>query len=369
MDRSFSSLEESEADSTGESTDNLQPPSSDNISNSASFGLQSSGKALEWGFDFVEEFDGLQDWTQSSLGRVGNQFEDTELERMPKLANGDRSAWGYFSQWESEASSHLWIGGTEGGRKVWRGTKSVAIDLGGTGHGPSRLGLHFGRSGYKDLSVFYMVYMPKNNFPTAIACTKWNESNPQECDTNKGGVGTYAEGAPYAYWAAYKFNTFDLGCSDIRCPGPRGPAYGVHTAVGSIKQYNYSPNGVLFANSNYGPEHSYAKDAGTTLNSYFGQWFGVEYRIRNNETSTGYTMDMWIYDQNGNSSHIMQGHYFPIVPEGYGGSWDRFFFGGNNSNSWIWGPTMTSHYYIDDFIIDEGKKGRIGPRYFSKILN
>ena len=40
------------------------------------------------------------------------------------------------------------------------------------------------------------------------------------------------------------------------------------------------------------------------------------------------------------------------------------FFGGNNSNTYSWGPTMQSVYYIDDVIIDEE---RIGPRYFEII--
>jgi hypothetical protein len=314
---------------------------------------------VEWGFDFVEEFDGLQDWNQSHLGRIGNQFDDTDLDRMPKLADGSPSPWGYFSSWDIEVSTHAWIGDTTGGRQVWRGTKSAAIDLGETGHGPSRLGLFFGTDGYKDFSVFYMVWIPQNMFPTSC------ESADGSCDP--GQLGIYTDGEPYTYYAAWKFNTFDMECNSTRCPPPRGPAYGVHSTVPLIKQYNYTPNGLLILNANYPEPNIYAADAGTTLNTFMGQWWGVEFRIRNNETDTAYTMDIWTYDRQGNSSHVMQGHAFPIVEEAHGGSWDRFFFGGNNSNSWVWGPTMLSHYYVDDLIIDAGSKGRIGPRYFDAI--
>lgn len=320
----------------------------------SAFGPQSSTKAQEWGFDFVEEFDGLRDWNQSALGRIGNQYEDDNLARMPKLANGSTSAWGFFSSWDIDVSTHPWIGSASGGRQVWRGTKSAAIDLGDTGNGPSRLGLHFGGDGYKDFSLFYMVWIPANMFPTSYI----------PGGSTLRGLGVYSENTPYAYYNSWKFNTFNVECNSARCPDP----YGLHHTIPHIKQYNYTPNGLYIQNENDGPEVGRALDAGDfTLNAFMGQWWGVEFRIRNNDADTAYTMDIWTYDQYGNSTHIMQGQTFPLVEAAHGGSWDVFWFGGNNSNTWEWGPTMQSHYYVDDFIVDAGSKGRIGPRYFNAL--
>lgn len=94
---------------------------------------------------------------------------------------------------------------------------------------------------------------------------------------------------------------------------------------------------------------------------------GVEFRLRNINNDTKFVMDIWVYDQQGNAQHVLRGHKFPIASAAHGGSWDHFLFGGNNSNSWTWGSSMESHYYIDDFIVDDGSKGRIGPRYFAII--
>lgn len=328
-------------------------------SSAVAFGPQSSNKAQEWGFDFVEEFDGLQDWNGSVVGRVGNQYAAagaTQLSRMPKLANGGTSAWGYYSLWgEGNVSPHSWIGGTEGGlRKVWRGTKSASIDIGDTANGPSRLGIHF--DDYNDLSVFYMVNIPKNNFPTS--CTG------NGCSS--GGIGTYSEGSSYAYYASWKFATFNIGC-DVLC---EGDGYGKHWTLPHIKQYNYGPNGLILQvvnghNSNTGL--AYGTNSGETLDQFMGGWFGVEYRLRKNLDGTTYQMDVWIYSPQGEVQHVVQNTQFSIRAEAAGLGWDQFFFGGNNSGSWVWGPTMVSHYYVDDFIIDAGSKGRIGPRYFNAI--
>jgi len=345
---------------SGGLTDTTQRVVSVGVSAYAGFGPQSSTKSTEWGFDFVEEFDGLADWNQSSAGRLGNRFDDTALALMPKLANGSTSAWGYFSLWGSPtAQPHNWIGTTQSGtRQVWRGTKSAAIDIGSTAKGPSRLGLFFGATGYKDFSVFYMVWIPKNTYPTSYT----------PGGTALQGIGVYTEGQPYTYYNSWKFNTFNMECNAARCPDL---TYGLHHTVPHIKQYNYTPTGLIIQNENGGGDQvGRAIDAGNfTLDSYMGQWWGVEFRINNNDTDTLYDVDMWVYDQNGNSTHTMRGQTFSITPEAQGGSWDHFLFGGNNSNAWEWGPTMSSFYYVDDFIIDSGSKGRIGPRYFSEINN
>lgn len=308
-----------------------------------SFGPQSSQKNVEWGFDFVEEFDGLQTWRPNYGGYVFDGY------RMPKLSNGSNSPWVFYT---GSQSSHTWIGG-DADRPVWRGDKSLSIDLGTTGRGPSRLGIYFGGTGYTDFSLFYMVWIPKNMFPTSCegGCA------------GGGGLGTYDGSRPYTYFASWKFNTFNIGCNGTQCPVNN--TYGIHHAIPQFSQYNYTPNGLtmVYANSS---ELDRAIDAGVTLNDRLGDWFGVEFRIRN-ISSSQYRVNIWWYNKQGNAVHAMRDATFSIPSNAQGLPWDYFVFGGNNANSWSWGPTMQSHYYVDDFIIDNGAKGQIGPRYFSKI--
>ena len=316
---------------------------------------------LKLSFDFVEEFDGIKDWEQAHRcggDRCGNVYSTSNPQYFPTLLDGTLSRWGYYSNWSRETgASQLWIGGADGGRKVWRGGKSLSVDLGGTA-GPSRFGLHLTK-GYKDLSVFYMLNIPKNMFPTSCTDGRCSGGGP---------VGYYEEGKPYAYFAAWKFNTFGMNCGGPECPY-RG-TYGQHYTVPGFNKYNYGPApGLVIGNSNKGSEHTKATDNDTNLDGYMGDWWGVEFRIRNINNDTKYVMDIWAYDKNGNSQHIMRGHEYSINSDAHGGVWDHFFFGGNNSNSWTWGDTMQSHYHIDDFIVDDGSKGRIGPRYFTIISN
>lgn len=362
-----------------ENSDGPSLPNTPIGANGPNFGTQSSNKALEWGFDFVEEFDGLADWNQSSLGRVGNQWDVSEpgYSRMPVLeGRNTKSPWGYFSLWGDGAiTNHSWIGGTENGtREVWRGRKSLSIDLGNSAKGPSRLGLSLGR-GYHNWSYFYMIYMPKNNLPTHIACSQFNTDG--SCRTNNGGLGTFDPSAEnYTYWAAYKFNTFSIGCLTSQCREADGTisSYGLQTHLTNLKHYNFTTennglDGVRFSSIKGTGDNVTiaATDGGTILDDMFGSWFGLEVNVQN-ISANQYQINMWTYDRNGNSVQIMIDKVFTIVePQAFGKTWDHFFFGGNNSGSWEWGPTMTSHYYIDDFIIDAGEKGRIGPRYFEKI--
>lgn len=318
----------------------------------SAFGPQSSTKAQEWGFDFVEEFDGLADWNQSAIGRVGNQYDADNLARMPKLATGGTSAWDYFSLWgDGVTPAHSWIGGTESGtRQVWRGTKSATIDLGTTANGPSRLGLFLGDTGYQDISIFYMTYITKNQWPTSI--------------DGAGGVGTYTEGQPYIWVSSWKFNTLNMDCNSSHCPTHN--TYGTDHLLTLLKHDNYDGGLVHIANPGSGtPERA---NDGPTMNALVnGGWWGVEYRVTNNPERTAYTVQIWAYAPDGTQYKMMNGETFAIEAAAQGGSWDQFFFGGNNSSQWIWGPTMQSHYYVDDLIIDAGSKGQIGPRYFQRI--
>ncbi|WP_092385489.1 hypothetical protein [Halopseudomonas salegens] len=329
---------------------------------------QSSNKAELWGFDFVEEFDGLEDWDQSECiwyhNQCGNRYDDRFPELMPQLADGGKGPWGYFSVWNTNASAEPWIGPASGDRQVWRGTKSATIDIGKSNRGPSRLGLYFANGGYRDFRVFYMVWIPANMYPTSC------EGTEGRC-SGGGPIGTYTEGEPYQYFASWKFNTFNMQCETVNC-SLVNDTYGLHHTVPQIKQYNYTPNGLIIVNANRGgPAPGFngraIDDGHTTLNSSMGQWWGVEFHIRNISNDTEYMMDIWVYDKEGYASHVMFEQVFPINEDAQGGVWDQFFFGGNNANSWNWGPTMQSHYYIDDFIVDGGEKGQIGPRYFEAI--
>jgi hypothetical protein len=322
---------------------------------------QSSDKAALWGFDFVEEFDGLQDWNQSSCLesnglQCGNQWDSVHPERLPHLANGTPSPWGYFSAWNTVTVDAPWIGSeTASGRKVWRGTKSATLDLGPGNKGPSRLGLFMGK-GYTHWSAFYMLWMPKNSFPTSCEGGSCGGGGP---------LGTYTEGQPYTYFASYKLHSFNMKCLSSHCPNSN--TYGLQDSLTMIKQRNYTPVGLSFVHYN-GVDHKidYATDGGNSLDIMMGTWFGVEFNIEN-ISNAEYRVNMWVYDQRGNAIQMMRDKIHTIAPEAQGGTWDQFFFGGNNANSWTWGPTMSSHYYVDDLIIDNGSKGRIGPRYFRAI--
>lgn len=325
------------------------------LSHGATFGPQSSTRAAEWGFDFVEEFDGLQDWDQSGCReggrRCGNRYDLEDPQDMPKLRDGSPSAWGYFSMWNDNTPAPVpWIGSeTASGRKVWRGTKSATIDIGTTNYGPSRLGLHFGADGYRDFSLFYMAWIPKNEWPTS-----------RDSDN----VGIYTEGQPYMWIASWKFNNFELKCGSSKCRD--GNPYGEDYITTLISQHNYTPQGLLMYANPRSADATRAKDS-IALSQFMGDWFGVEYRITTHADNKAYDLQIWVYDKQGNSWKIMNGQTFPIHADAQGGVWDRFFFGGNNSGVYLWGPSMQSRYFVDDLIIDAGHKGRIGPRYFGKI--
>lgn len=327
------------------------------LATSATFGNQSSNRASEWGFDFVEEFDGLQDWDQSSCRNgtspCGDRYDTINPERMPKLGNGSQSAWGYFSVWNTAPAPAPWIGSeTASGRKVWRGNKSLTIDIGSTNYGPSRLGV-FMAEGYTHWSAFYMAWLPKNMFPTSCVGGSCSGGGP---------LGIYEDGKPYTYFASYKFNDLVMGCPSSNCPG-----YGEHPFVNQIRQRNYDPKGLTIDFDPRGTEIWPSIDAGKSLNHLMGDWFGFEISVENTNNNTQSRVNIWVYDKNGNAMHVLRDKVTTLPSNAYNSTWNQFVFGGNNANSWTWGPTMQSHYYVDDFIVDHGSKGRIGPRYFNLI--
>lgn len=339
------------------------------------FGPQSSSKASEWGFDFVEEFDGLQDWSPNYNGCCGYVFEDEVPAKMPKLANGGESAWVFYS---GSKSTGKWIGGTSDGKKVWRGTKAATIDMqpSSASQGPTRLGVYFGNKnnpsladGYSNFRVFYMMWMPKSHFPTYCAGTAG-------C-ANTNNTGSYTAGQDYAYFAYYKLGDASINCgmdSDgrpVRCA--TNDTYGESFTVLSILKNNYTNSqsgalpGLYLGNTPQGQStSSLGRDEAVRLDEMLGEWVGVEFWIRNQSKGSSFLMDMWIYDKTGKPSHMMANREFAIAnSSAHGKNWDYYVIGGNKS--WVYGPTMSSTYHVDDFIIDNGTKGQIGPRYFKKI--
>lgn len=316
-------------------------------SRSAMFGPQSSSAAADWGFDFVETFDGLSDWVRTE-GSVGNVHD---VARMPKLLDGSDSAWGYYSAWSDATPPSSWIGAF-GDERVWRGTKSAAIDLGGAA-GPSRFGLYMGE-GYDEFHLFFMVNVPRNEFPTSCAGGRCRD----------GATGTYTEGESYAYFGSWKFNTFNLGCPSALCPDR--DTYSEHWhLVAHLKQNSYATDpGIMIRMEGHGDDSMdrWANAGDRSLNDLLGDWFGIEYHVTQLDAET--VFDAWVYDQDGTATQVLEGQRWTNPASARGQRWNQFFFGGNNSNTYSWGPTMQSVYYIDDVIIDEE---RIGPRYFEII--
>ena len=225
------------------------------------FGPQSSEKHQEWGFDFVETFDGLQDWRGTQSGSVTDQSD------MPKLSSGSQSAWGWYSYWGNMPTGHTWIA-NHGSDKVWGETgKSLCIDLDDEvqGKGPSRFGLYFGdgspTSGYEEIYIFYMVKIQKNQWPTSISDSK---------------VGSYSESSfpNYAYFASWKFGTMNMGMSGVHNYGGSSTTYSPYHIIPHIK-----PSGgkLCLKLEPYGVDNFSGDDS---IENYIGdKWFGVEFQL------------------------------------------------------------------------------------------
>lgn len=315
------------------------------------FGTASSTFAADNGWLFAETFDNFDAWVGDKTIQ-GNVDPIRFPNNFPNITGQGIGAWSYYSNWVSANPTAEWIG-EYGDETVWRGTKSLTMDIGGTGLGPSRFGIHMGE-GFDDVHIFFMVRITKNQWPTsceAPGCSGY-------------GVGTYTEGQPYNYWAAWKFFTPQVGCPDVDCY-PYSPIF--NWVIG-LMQYNYRNDpGITFNMVEADHDHNdwlrlADGESSKNLDSHIGEWMGVEFRFRANNTH--HTVDAWIYDECGNATVVGENHQIPTPPDAIDQYYNNFFFGGNNSLSYQWGASMQSHYNIDDVIVNDG---RIGPNYFAAI--
>ena len=328
----------------------------------ATFGPQSSTFAADNGFDFAETFDGLDNWrpNNGAEGAVGEEGGDNL--KMPRINGGD-SAWGFYTIWgDGRTPPQDWVG-DYGDNRVWRGTKAATIDIGESAAGPSRLGLYMGE-GYEDFHLFFMVNIPKNVWPTSCPYEEDGVTPTPDGTCNASAQGTYTEGENYKWYSSWKFNTFNLDCPSAICPD-RSTYSDKWNMLVSMKTRSYDTvyigQRLMFEGRDLDNVWGETPEE-LTFNSYLGDWFGIEYHV----TIVGNvaTFSSWTYDQQGNAVLNTDGLTWTIPAEAVGTKWNQFLFGGNNSDTYSWGPTMQSEYYIDDFIIDAD---RIGPKYFAAI--
>lgn len=338
---------------------------------SGTFGRQSSDTYLVWGFDFVETFDNLQDWTGTGTQDVINPND------MPKLSDGTQGQWDYFSHWGTAPTTQKWIADHGTANVIGGSGKSLIIDLGdpsvvtglGSGitssKGPSRLGLYFGdgtpNSGYDDIYIFWRFKMAKNYFPQD------SEGNLEWAQVNK----FFAVSMGFTSPSVWNYNPSPNGTchTNTYSPGgywPYSPDNFSPNLKNSKYKCNFSPLFDILSGLNAWPA-TWAEENGCTYFE-FDKWVGVEFRFkRGNNYPDRATVQAWFYSEDGSETLIYENSNFELHFNTCcdNQKWNRFFFGGNNSLTWTWDyNTMVSHYYIDDFIINGS---RIGPKYFQII--
>jgi hypothetical protein len=215
--------------------------------------------------------------------------------------------------------------------------------------------------GYSDFYLFFMVHIPKNEWPTSCPFEKDGVTPTGDGSCNGSAQGEYSEGQPYAWFSSWKFNTFNLDCPSAICPDRQTYSDKWNMLV-AMKQYNYGETpGIHMIYEARGLDNEWALN-GSHIDNLLGDWFGIEYHVTISGDTATFTS--WIYDKEGNSFVNADGLTWTLPAKAIGTKWNQFLFGGNNSNTFSWGPTMQSAYYVDDLIIDDK---RIGPKYFSLI--
>ncbi len=314
-----------------------------------------AGAASDYGVDYMETFDDLQDWTGSGYG---DRIVPAE---MPVKSDGSSSMWEYYSNWQNDYSQ-TWIG-NHGTENVWGGTgKSLIIDYAGN-KGPSRLGTYIGdgdpTAGYDEVYIFFMVKFPFDFFPKLSG------------DDTK-----------FEYFSYHKFMQISTGFRDIYDWGTveqqaatisksqSRNIYGHNFTLFNFKSYDARGNELKVHNcprvSNDSADHYVNLDCEQTTAqvSQFinaGEWFAIEYYLnRGTVNKSDGVVKVWIYNKEGvivsTATLTKQRHLNNFANHRY----NKFVIGGNRSFS-----SGSSHLYIDDFIVNGS---RIGPNYFAKKI-
>ena len=363
-----------------------------------------SQAAVEFGFDLMERFDDIQDWQGSQ--RDGKALFGIMSSDYPKRIDGSDTPFNVYDYWVSTDPGDDFIKDHRvNGGKIWdpdnTGTgKSLCMDLShrgdnglgnGKNWGPSRFGTYFGSidgingdhaHGYREMYVFFMVYIFKNQWPTRIDTS---------VDPN---MGYYVEGDTYTFFASWKFMTMCHGFKEpwIHWQGVGSghiPEYAyAHATYGwNYNVVHYKPHNGLpelkygdigdYISSQISPEapcfsesHGQQTTGFTNVQSPAGQWIGVEIRYTlNSPGQDDGSEQMWWYETDGTEHQIppITGLWLQSTCSfNSGDKINMFFIGGNNSATYLWGDSMEPRYYVDDFIID-GQ--RIGEKYFELIRN
>ncbi|HBO16740.1 MAG: hypothetical protein UR69_C0001G0295 [Candidatus Moranbacteria bacterium GW2011_GWE2_35_2-] len=368
-----------------------------------------SSAAVEYGFDLMETFDDIQDWSGKD-GLLGQAHDGISHSTYPKRLDGSNTPFNFYDYWVIGVDPvNDWIQDHRNhGGKIWDPTekgvgKSYAIDFTGE-YGTSRFGTYFGSAdgaigdkthGYRDMYVFYMIYTPKEMWPRCIGVDDNSNCGGVAADCNGGshcGYWNDADGDGYEY-VLMKHQTVAHGFIEpwIHWEGSgsgHDPEY-----VGANSSYGWMPNVSHFIpRSGYpqliwGDISSYldncnpqchpasSEDVGDQVAGWPGvevpvdQWVGLEVRYKLNDRGMNNGIkDMWYYDTDGTEHHIgakndlfLQSTYHYDADDKY----NAFYLGGNVSDTYKWGPGMKSEFYVDDLVINGS---RIGPTYFS-LLN
>ncbi len=360
-----------------------------------------SPAAVEYEFDLMETFDDITDWTGAArTGWANYGIMSTDY---PKRIDGSDTPINVYDYYiSSDPGEHFIMDHRSSGGHIWDPNstgsgKSLCIDIShrgtnglgdGKNWGPSRCGTYFGSidgvsgdhtHGYREMYVFFMVFIEKNQWPTAI------DSSTR--------VGTYVEGGTLLYLDSWKFMTM---CQGFKEPWVhwQGPSSGHNPEYSYAKgSYGWHPNVAHFHPHNeqvelmYGDINDYLQyqtspDApckseayGSQATGYIntaipkGQWIGVELRYTlNTRGNADGSEQFWWYESDGTVHQLstLSGLWLQSTCEyDNGDKINEFYIGGNNSDGYLWGSTMNPRYYVDDFILHSS---RIGPTYFTKKL-
>ena len=337
-------------------------------------------ETLEQHFDIVSTFDELQPWHGTRAG--GNvTTEINHPEDLPQLKTGGKGIWGIYSQYYSGPNQAIedWIG--PHGGKAWSGTQCAAINYkvdvycsnnnnsdNYKGYGPGRLGLYIGdgtpTSGYSDVHVFFMMYIPPGFFiknqdgtyqyaPVVKffdAVTGFNDvynySIPDTCQPNI----QYEYGTNF-----YVFNISGGGSRPNEIYPVVAGSYSLYDDSQSCWKYEHNDD------FNYDMRGAPIVDP---INN--GQWFGVEYEYKTGDPDVANgSMRIWVYDHNGNllgtdgkENVLLQKHFNHKI--------NKFVWGGNyQCTNDTDSPGEKTWWLFDDVIIDDQP---IAQTYFS-LLN